>query len=445
MRGSAEARFHGRGVAGEGLSRMNRTINRRELTFKALAGLLGGAIGWIPVEIVNHGHSLTQVESAWLVYGNLFVMAILAGMIGALIAASDDQSFTVTEQMKQRALRSFVVCFLLSLPATYFSNRAFSAILAAGGWVGGTQGSIFYLILARLVGWTLMGMMLGLGVGLATGSMRNALKGAAGGWVGGFVGGMVFDPIGMLSSSGMLSRFTGFSAVGFAIGLFIGLAHELTKTAWLVVEAGRLRGRQFRLDGPTVTIGRAEENSIGLFGDPGVQPRHAILERQGETYAIRNLAVQAGTIVNGARIETTTLADRDRIRIGGYELSFHERVGAHGASAPRHPAWTPAAPSPSAPAAAANEAYLESAAGERIALAASNRVTIGRAVDNDIVINDASVSRHHAAIEVNGGGFRVIDLNSQNGCFVSGQRISEAPLSDGAAVRFGDAVYIFHG
>ncbi len=430
---------------------MNSSINRRELMFKALAGLLGGAIGWIPVEIVNHGHSLTQNESVWLVYGNLIVMAVLAGTIGALISASDDQSFTITDAMKRRALWSFVICFLLSLPATYFSNRAFSAILAAGGWAGNHQGSTFYLIMARIVGWTLMGMMLGIGVGLATGSIRNALKGAAGGWVGGFAGGIVFDPIGMLSSSGMMSRFIGFSAVGFAIGLFIGLAHELTKSAWLVVEAGRLKGRQFRIDSPTVTIGRAEENAIGLFGDPGVQPRHAALERKGDAYTLRNLAVQAGTLVNGGRIETATLADGDQIQIGNYELRFHERAQARDghpvAARPPRPSVAPR-PTPSvesAPPARAIEAYLESAAGERIRLAASGRVSIGRALDNDIVVADASVSRHHAAIEANGAGYRVVDLGSQNGSFVNGQRIAEAPLTDGAAVRFGDATYVFHG
>ena len=39
------------------------TIDRRELTFKALAGLVGGAIGWLPVEIANHGHSLTDAPT----------------------------------------------------------------------------------------------------------------------------------------------------------------------------------------------------------------------------------------------------------------------------------------------------------------------------------------------------------------------------------------------
>ena len=52
----------------------------------------------------------------------------------------------------------------------------------------------------------------------------------------------------------------------------IGLVQELTKSAWLNVEAGRLRGRSFNIDRAVATLGRAEENVVGLFGDPGVQP-----------------------------------------------------------------------------------------------------------------------------------------------------------------------------
>ena len=160
----------------------------------------------------------------------------------------------------------FVICALLSLPATYYSNVAFSYILAPADGASARPASFEYLILARLVGWTLMGLMLGAGVGIATFSPANILKGAAGGWVGGFLGGLAFDAISMLSGGGLSSRLFGLSIIGLAIGLFIGLVQELTKAAWLKVEAGRLRGREFRLEKPVATIGRAEESEIGLFG-----------------------------------------------------------------------------------------------------------------------------------------------------------------------------------
>jgi predicted component of type VI protein secretion system len=50
-------------------------------------------------------------------------------------------------------------------------------------------------------------------------------------------------------------------------------------------------------------------------------------------------------------------------------------------------------------------------------------MTIGRDTTNDIVINDAEVSRKHARILIQGGGFVLEDLGSTNGTFVDGQRL----------------------
>jgi len=73
----------------EGNSPMSGSIDRRELTLKALAGLLGGALGWVPVEIANHGHSLTEAPTTAQYVGDLFSMALMAGLIGALILATE--------------------------------------------------------------------------------------------------------------------------------------------------------------------------------------------------------------------------------------------------------------------------------------------------------------------------------------------------------------------
>jgi pSer/pThr/pTyr-binding forkhead associated (FHA) protein len=434
----------------EGHSQMSGSIDRRELTLKALAGLLGGAIGWLPVEIANHGHSVTETQTTGSLIGDFLTMALMAGLIGGFILATDDSSLQLNRRVtfpfislgvsapaKRLALRGFILCFVLAIPANYYSNVVFGTILTAGGWTLNQPGSIFYLILARLVGWTLMGVMLGLGVGLSTLSLRNVLKGAAGGWVGGFVGGLLFDLIGSISHTGMLSRFVTLSAIGLSIGLFIGLVQELTKAAWLAVEAGRLRGRQYRIEGASASIGRAEENPIGLFGDAGVRARHAVIERQGTNYSIRNLAVEEGTFVNGNRIETVALHDGDRIRIGDYEMSFHARAGA-----PRARASVASAPRPAAT--AASQSYLSGLNGDRIPLRADTRNRLGRALDNDIVVNDASVSRHHAAIEATNGTFRLRDLGSQNGTFIGGDRITDAPLGNGDSLRIGDATFTFH-
>lgn len=65
------------------------------------------------------------------------------------------------------------------------------------------------------------------------------------------------------------------------------------------------------------------------------------------------------------------------------------------------------------------------------------RTTVGRVEDNTFQIADASVSSHHAEILMRGSDVVIRDLNSTNGTFVNGEKISEAPLKSGQILRFG--------
>jgi SARP family transcriptional regulator, regulator of embCAB operon len=86
---------------------------------------------------------------------------------------------------------------------------------------------------------------------------------------------------------------------------------------------------------------------------------------------------------------------------------------------------------------------LRGADGQRHALAGM-ATRIGRSSDNDIVLSDVKVSRHHAAITVSGAAFVITDLGSVNGVRVGGQRIDPtAELSDGDRIRIGDQEFTF--
>jgi FHA domain len=50
-------------------------------------------------------------------------------------------------------------------------------------------------------------------------------------------------------------------------------------------------------------------------------------------------------------------------------------------------------------------------------------LSLGRDISNDIVINDAEISRHHARIYKQAGGFVLEDTGSTNGTFINGQRL----------------------
>lgn len=415
-------------------------INRRDLIYKSMAGLIGGFAGWFPVELATHGHSLTERPSSAAFYLNFGALALLSGLIGGLINASQLQVLELTPLVKRRFVQGFIICALLSLPATYYSNEAFAAILNAGGWRVGQAGALAYLIFGRLVGWALMGVLLGAGVGLATFSPPNIAKGAIGGLAGGFLGGVTFDAISAFSGGGLISRLFGLSAIGLMIGLFIGVVQELTKAAWLKVEAGRLRGREFRLDKPVATVGRAEESEVGLFGDPAVAARHAVIERKGAEFTIKDLTRDPGTFVNGMRVETAPLHHGDLVGVGGYQLRFNLRNAQPGTWFSAQPA---VAHHEGATAAAGNGACLVDTSGRRLQLRNGAPTTIGRSLDNDLVLPHQSISRHHASIAMVDGTFQLQDLDSQNGCFVAGKKVSRATLHDGDSVRLGDAQFHF--
>ncbi len=69
-------------------------------------------------------------------------------------------------------------------------------------------------------------------------------------------------------------------------------------------------------------------------------------------------------------------------------------------------------------------------------------ITIGRGSDNDIIVPDGMVSRHHCQIKHdNNGCFYVVDFGSSNGTYVNGRRISgEYPLRWGDRVQVGQTV-----
>ena len=114
-------------------------------------------------------------------------------------------------------------------------------------------------------------------------------------------------------------------------------------------------------------------------------------------------------------------------------------------------AWTPSRPpgppqpGPSPPRTLPSPAGLLSrdAAGRHYPLQPA-ATRIGRLADNDIVLDDAEVSRHHAVIVDTGSSFVITDLRSGNGVQVQHRRLhSSATFADGDDISICGYEFIF--
>ena len=66
------------------------------------------------------------------------------------------------------------------------------------------------------------------------------------------------------------------------------------------------------------------------------------------------------------------------------------------------------------------------------------RLTIGKAADNDLVLTDDTVSRHHCEIVRAPDGLHARDLDSTNGTKIDGTRIREAMITTGSVLKVGE-------
>ena len=73
-----------------------------------------------------------------------------------------------------------------------------------------------------------------------------------------------------------------------------------------------------------------------------------------------------------------------------------------------------------------------------------HKLTVGRLVDNDVTLDDGSVSGRHAEVDLGGDVAVLRDLGSTNGTFLNGEQVTgEAALREGDEIYFGAVRSVF--
>jgi ABC-type multidrug transport system ATPase subunit/pSer/pThr/pTyr-binding forkhead associated (FHA) protein len=189
-------------------------------------------------------------------------------------------------------------------------------------------------------------------------------------------------------------------------------------------------------DRAVVTFGRSDDCDVRLE-HPLASRLHARLERTATGWVLQDQSAN-GTFVDGRPITTHPLApgiSRAEMPAGGDAVQFEMVSDAAWPIALPGPLGRPA-PGPLPPPELLGSNPLGRLTGT-ISAGDSGVVTIGRSLDNDLVLDDLTVSRRHAEVHRQAGGLMIIDLGSHNGTYVNGRPVSQLVLGDGDIVGIG--------
>jgi len=238
----------------------------------------------------------------------------------------------------------------------------------------------------------------------------------------------------------------------------------------------RIEGSDRLLDSASsYRIGRDPQSDI-VVSDPRVSWHHAVLQHQDGGWVLEDPGSTNGTFVNGERVQRVTISGECQARLGhatdGPQLHCTAigpparpgtvrvqaptaRWGAEAAAVPdqrvpdqrvpdqrvpdlRVPDQRGPAASPPAPPQRESSYRPPSA----VLPMPVRSLRIGRASDNDIVVQDLGVSRYHAELRrTSRGEYEIVDLDSHNGTFLNGQRIKVAPVTETDLIGVGPATF----
>ena len=193
----------------------------------------------------------------------------------------------------------------------------------------------------------------------------------------------------------------------------------------------------------TWTIGRANEADI-RSENPRVAPDHAVLEPTPAGWVLVNHS-NNGMFVNGQRVERLTISQPVTVMLGSASCrrdAADSSPSAWYSRPPRKPSAPGPTPRTTSGARAATATRTASATAAATATCTATLATatfgpqrrrtqsaigqqIGRETDNDVVLDDLLVSRHHAILRRSGDQWELADNNSANGTYVNGNRINE--------------------
>lgn len=218
----------------------------------------------------------------------------------------------------------------------------------------------------------------------------------------------------------------------------------LAKLTWQDPESRSTR--EFVLaEGATASIGRIESNDI-CIPEQHVSRQHAVINFRDGVFMVTDLGSANGTFVNDKPLDAPyPLASGDEIRLYVPVVNFSSAVTIEEQQQAKESGTLilPREHTGRAKLIITNGPQE----GQTIPLLI-DRITVGRATSKtawEVSLQDPSVSRPHAQLELTDGVWVLRDMGSANGTLINGTPVSEKGrhLSDGDLIAFGTTLALF--
>ncbi len=167
--------------------------------------------------------------------------------------------------------------------------------------------------------------------------------------------------------------------------------------------------KSFPVDAREIVIGRTVSADVQV-DDPRVSRVHAIIRHRGEVWQLEDQDSANGTFLDGEPVRVVEIYSPTMLSLADPDEGISILLTPEGSSSP-------------------------------VAVAGGDVdvVHIGRAPDNDVVLDDATVSRHHAEIaRLPNGRWQLRDIGSGNGVVVDRRRVRSAVVNGPLRVEIGD-------
>jgi len=299
--------------------------------FNAVFGALGGLVGWMLFGAFGEKNAAAEYQGFQQLVGG----ALVGGSIGYLVVSVDairDRSLLRFCRLASYGVALGAVGGALGMWAGDQVNYLLVGRLVADPARRETAMPLVGTVLARGVGWMLLGVAVGLSEGVAARSLGKLSYGTIGGALGGLLGGAFFGLLLEASekdtASYLWGQAVGLLILGACIGSLSALVQGVFQPASIKVLRGWQEGREYPLLKSHNLLGRDESADVALFRDMQIEKRHAVIQRQASGFVlVNNQAPPAQTRVNGQAVpHSVPLRNGDRIELGRVVLRFQTRA-----------------------------------------------------------------------------------------------------------------------